>query len=667
MAYAFLTRDNISDRYTTAKQYTDGLTGPFEEYGRIAANKPHPGKDKQYPDTTDGTTASIIRKTPHRVIQQLPTGVVKSDTDDWLSIVAGFIYAKKIIPSANKDYALITKCWNIVEKSLTYGAYPGYVPFREHNGYFCSDLTLPFWGDVFFQKGKKSDQDAKFLFMRSWWQEEDIEALIDQENKLKASAKERGEKYESTWDTKELSKVKKHLTAKDEKIKKENGVNDTAIEIVTGFQRGVGAEFITFHPQSKAILRVKKNKDPRGEIPLSFMYMDIDGSNPWGRGVVELVGSLQNLIDGDMQMYQFNRAMLLAPPITKRGSFNKNKIKLAPNVIIDLGSDPNNQLDTLKVDSTAIAEYSNIYGLQKSQLLNLMASPDTSISSEVGNPGFSKTPAGINSQQATVSVDDNYVRKMFESWFENWSETAINLYFAERTGIEELQLDKETADKLRKLADEVDAEGNPRFDLETLSEDNKITIDYDTATPALKFEVDASTSKMQDDNKQLESLTGLSKMLDGSPVLQGLIPTDKKVGLWNSLVAASGVENPEDLIVSDEEIEQMEMQQQQAMEQEAAMAEAQQGMSAEMPPELTENMPEEAELPPQDEIPMEQPMIPEEAMPVENEMQDEELIAALVSVGASDDQIQRALAMLQEGYTDQEIMQMLTQQEVANV
>lgn len=671
MSYSYLTKDNIFDRYTTAKQYTDSLTDPFPEYSRLAANRPSPNIDKQYPKTTDGTTASIIRKTPHRVIQQVPTGVVKSDTEDWLSVVASFVYTNKIIPSANDEYALITKCWNIVEKAMTYGAYPGYVPFVEHGGYFCTDLTLPFWGDVFFQKGKKSDSDSKFLFMRSWWQPEDIDSLIDREQKLKKAASERGEKYESTWDIKELERVKNMLTAKDDKAmteaeKKKNGVNDGAIEIITGFQRGVGAEFITFHQNSKAILRVKKNKDPRGEIPLNFMYMDIDGSNPWGRGVVDLVGSLQNLIDGDMQMYQFNRALMLAPPMIKRGNWNKTKAKLAPNVLIDLGVGEGNSLDTLKIDTTAIANYPNLYGLQKSQLLNLMASPDTSISSDVGNPGFSKTPAGINQQESNISVDDNYVRKMFESWFENWSETAINLYFAERSGIEELQLDDDTADQLRKLA----AEG--KFDIEMLGDDNKITIDYDTATPALKFEVDASTSKIQDDNKQLEALTGLSKVVDGSPTLQQLVPMDKKVGLWNALVSASGVEDPEDLTISDEDIQMME-QQQQAQAEQAQMA--QQGMQPQLPEgeqpaeQAGEPQPEMEQELPGDPTSLDGTMQHEQAEPQQFEQQedmhdpqdtqDEELVQLLQAAGADDTQIQRALAMLQAGYSDQDILQML--------
>jgi hypothetical protein len=77
--YQFLTPENVIETFKTSRQYTEGLTDNFFEYERIARNKPHASIPKEYPKTTDGTTASIIRKTPHRIIQQLPTGKVKND------------------------------------------------------------------------------------------------------------------------------------------------------------------------------------------------------------------------------------------------------------------------------------------------------------------------------------------------------------------------------------------------------------------------------------------------------------------------------------------------------------------------------------------------------------------------------------------------------------
>lgn len=547
MAFQYLTRKNIIETFKTSQQHTEALTDNFFEYERIARNKPHASIPSEYPKTTDGTTASIIRKTPHRIIQQLPTGKVKSTTNDWLSVIAGFIYTNKIIPNANEGYALLQKCWNVVERFLTFGFTPTYTPFVEHHGYFCTDLRLPYWGDIFLQPGKLSDEDSNYVFMRSWWQTKDIEALIQSQNKIS--------KEKRTWDTEALSRVKEWVTTKGDKaatpIEREKSINTKGgVELITGFQRGKKAKFYTFHVSSEEIVRTKENKDPRGEMPISFAYGDIDGSNPFGRSIIDLVGSLQNLMDGEMQMYQYNRALQLNPPLIKRGNFSKNKIKFAPNIIIDVGADPNATVEPLVIDTTALANFPNNYGLMKSQMLNLLASPDTSISAEIGNPGFSKTPQGVEASRANLSIDDNYVRKQFETWFERWSETAINLYFAERTGIEELQLDKETADQLRELATE------GKFDLALLSEDNRIRINYNTATETLKFEVDASTSKKQDEIQELQSLQGLSELLDKNEFLQNLVAPKKKVGLWNAIVDNSGTENPERLKMDDKEADQ---------------------------------------------------------------------------------------------------------------
>lgn len=583
--FSYLTPDNIFDRYSGAKAYTDSLTTPFPEFDRIRRNRPHASIDPRYPKTTDGTTASIIRKTPRRIIQQIPTGVVESDEDDaWLPIVAGFIFTNKIIPYANEEYNLIQKSWTVIEDGLSFGYCATYTPFVNHDGYFCPDLKTIYWGDVAIQPGKKSGYASNYVFMSSWWQPEDIEALIAKEGKLAASAKKRGEQYDSSWDTAALQEIKNKLTAKDNQAttahEKERGSDNSAIQLITGFQKGVGAKFYTFNPQSRKIVRTEPNTDPRGLMPLDWFYGDTDGSNPFGRGIIELVGGLQNLIDSDMQMYQFNRALMLAPPTVAYGNVPVKKVVFEPNALIKV-TDPNAKIEPLSIDTTAVANYPALYGLQKSQLLNLVSSPDTSISAEIGNPGFGKTPTAIDQQKAVLSIDDNYVRKMFETWFGHWAETAINLYFAKRSGIEELQLDDETAEELRKLAEE------GKFDAQLLSEDNKIRINYDTATPALKFRVDASTSKMKDDAEQLKALGGLLQTLEGNPFLQQIIPQDKIVETWNSIVAASGVEDPEKLTVTQDDIQQHQEQ----LAQQAQMAQQQaQAQDAPQPKPLSESI-----------------------------------------------------------------------------
>ncbi len=534
-AYQFLTPENVVEVFKSSRQFTEALTqNSFFEYERIARNKPHASIPKEYPKTTDGTTASIIRKTPHRIIQQIPTGNFKSDHDDWLAIVASFIYEHKIIPNANEGYALLQKCWSVVERFLTFGFCPTYTPFVSHGGYFCTDLRLPYWGDIFVQPGKLSDDDSNYIFMRSWWQTKDIEALIDSQNKI--------DKKLRTWDTTALNKVKDFVSTKESTAQtpaeREKAINTRGgVELITGFQRGMGAKFYTFHWPSNTVVRTKENKDPRGELPVSFAYGDIDGSNPFGRSIIELVGSMQNLMDGEMQMYQYNRALQLNPPLIKRGNFSKNKVKFAPNVIIDVGADPNADVKPLEIDTQALANFPNNYGLMKSQLINLLASPDTSISANVGNPGFSKTPQGVVANQATLSVDDNYVRRQFERWFERWSETAVNLYFAERTGVEELQLNEDTAEALR---------GMDGFDLSLLSDDDKIRINYDSATPALHFTIDTSSSQSKNDAAQQAIAKDLLDTVMKYPMLNANFggPIDVEE-LARKIVESSNIDDPD--------------------------------------------------------------------------------------------------------------------------
>lgn len=623
MAFSFIDATNLGEKYTLAKDYTEKLTKPFAEFERIANNLPSKDRDSRYSDVTDGTTAAVIRKKGKRIVQQLPTGVVETDDEnDWLPIVAEFILLHKIIPYANLDFDLLQKCWQTIEAGGIFGGTATYVPFVNHDGYFCTDLALPYWADVFIPAGYKSANSTPYRFLRSWWQTTDIDAIIDQEKKLQKQAKARGDAYESTWDLAALESIREASTQKhsteQNPTEKQRSTNPKGIEVVTAFQEGVGATFYTFCPAQSAddndvtVVRRKKNKDPRGKMPLFWYFQDADGNNPLGRGDVELIGPLQNLIDSDMQMYQWNRALMLAPPLIVRGETSTKKFVYAPNAIMKM-TDPNGSISALDVDTSAVVNYPELYGLQKSQLLNLVASPDTSISATVGNPGFGKTPKALGIQQATMSADDNYTRKNFEAWFELWCETAINVFFAERTGKEVLQLDDDTAARLRKLAD------TGQFDPTLLSENNQIVIDYDSATPALKFRVDASTSKMKDDMNQLESLQAVLEALDRSSVLQQVIVQqypEKVMAVYNRLVGVSSVEDPEELEIN---IADFKQQQEQAQAQQSAPAQPQASLPA-------------------------------------GPAADAQIEAQLRSMGVPEDYIAQALDMLNKGYTADEVL-----------
>jgi hypothetical protein len=552
----FLTKENLWKKYQAARDWTKKWSEDFEEYDRIARNEAPDNVPEQYARVSDGTAAALVRKTPKRVIQQLPTGVVTTDDeDDPMAIVAEFILLHKILPDAKGGHDLIQKFWSTIENGLTFGGQAVYTPFVWNGSEFTADAKLIYYGDIFFQPGKTSFYDCDYFFIRSWWQPETIDQIIKKENALHEKAQAEGTRYVSSWDVKALKELKDHVTTKDQEGTTESeqraGVSTEGIEIVTGFQKGKGATFLMGNPSSKKIVRRKKNRDPRGLPPVNYFYADVDNSNPFGRSIMSLIGGIQNMIDANMRAYMFNRALSLAPPIMARGNVDTSQAIYEPNSIIDLSSDPNASLAPLDVKTSAIQDYAAIYSLNKTQMLNIFNSGgDTSVSSDVGNPGFGKTPTALKQQKQILDAEDNYLRKNFESFFEDWAETAINVYFAEREGKEELQLDQKTADKLRDLVRQ------DKLPEGYVSEDNKVTIDYSKESQTLHFRVDASTSKL---NGQAEQLEALQLILDfiSSPVVTQTIPQEKIVLLYNSIVNNSGVLEPEKLKIDPKTLEEI--------------------------------------------------------------------------------------------------------------
>lgn len=643
MDFSFLTEENIFDLCGQAEEHTKRLTESFPEHARIARNKPHPKTPKRFPKTTDGTSASMIAKTPRRAVQQLPSGVIKSDLKHSpYPILADFVYREKILPLANTEYDLIRKCWTTMEDGATFGAKAIYTPMIDHDGEVTPDYLPIYWGDIFLQPGKKSGYDCNYLFMRSWWQESDVDELIESERARKKEAKEKGEPYESYWDLAALEEIKEAIVQKDDTARTpaedELGLDPSGIEIVTGFQRGKGATFYTFNPSQKKILKRKPNKDPRGKTQIDWYYHDIDGSNPLGRSLLDFIGPLQNLIDSDMQAYQYNRAISLQPPINVYGNVDAKRVVYAPNVINRV-QDPQGRIEAMEISTDAIRDYPNLYGLQVSQLMkNTNGDPATAISAEVGDPLAGKTPTAIKSRNASTSTDDNATRKGWEAFFENWSETAINLYFGERSGKEDMQLDEETANKLR------DLEKEGHLPQGYVRDDNTVTVDFDEAIEALHFRVNASTSKVSEAAEQLEALQVLVTTLDGSQALSEVVPISKKLAVWNAIVANSGVEKADDLKVTEEEL--AEMQTMQAAQAEAAAA-GQAGMVA------AEGIPEEDMA--AEELPLEGEM-PEE-LPVPSEAEEDEQIAAeMRELGVPEDLIAEVPMMIDKGYSEDEVM-----------
>lgn len=593
---------------------------PVQELERIARGKPSPNISPELPKTTDGTTASIVLKQPRRVIQQVPTGVIDCKDYPEYAQIAGLVLSDRLLPLMKAMGNVLQKSWLMTTKVLTYGSGTSYKFFTNHNGVMYMDFVLPYVKDVLNERGKIYAPDSNIRFMRSWYQKRDIQAIIQKEKQLQ----EKNKKYQSEWDLKKLADwIEGGSTAKDAELQtpaeRERGGDTGGFQMIHAFQAGKEAEFYSFSPQFQDgdVFRVKKNKDPRGNIPLNDMYCNIDGSNPLGRGIVEISGGVQNLIDQQMQMFQFLSTMLMGPPLQKWGNVNSSTLKFRPNAIWDMGTNPANKVEPYQVSNVAINNFPTNYGLLKSQILQLNSSNQgAAISSEIGNPQFSKTQAGVQAQQAELGVDDNYLRKQFEAWFGDMCETVINIFFAEMTGKGDLELNNDQTQRLSKT------DAAKYIDKKT----GKLTVPYGSINDvSFKFHVDASSSEVKEDNENVEKLTSVLElaMKVPDPSIQQAIPK-----IFKKIVEEIGIEDAEELFPDAAEL----------AKQQAAGMQPQQPLTV-----ATQPLP--------NQVPQEEPPL---------NPQEQQVVEALLEQNFTEEDAEQAIVMLRQDVPQEQIMQALS-------
>lgn len=524
----------------------DDLRKPYDEFERIKNNRHHPAIDPAYPRVTDGTTATQVRLVPRRAIQQIPYGSAKVDGDEGLSTLADYYLQEEIIPHSDSQDSVLGKSWKAVEDTEVYGSTDALVFYKADGDYFGTDFKIPQKREVYPEAYKSSFNECNIFFVKAWYQRSDILAIIKKELQLMSAAKERGEKYKSTWDLEKLKKLikdNKEGKEKEQKDKtdseKDRNIKATGFEFIHGYQKGKKAKFFTYcpdHEDDDKFMREWLNPDPRGIMPVHRMYYESDLSNTEGRGVVELVAPLQNFIDSSLQAYQYIRSLMYAPPLLKRGNYSRNQIQLRPDAIIDLGNDPNARLEALSLNTPALSNFSQDYSLFKSQILNIFGSDDQTISSSAGNPSFGKTPAATKARQEIVSVNDNFIRRRYETWIGEVFCTQLNLCFALTQGDREFRPSKEWLEKLSKYTSEY----------YTVMPNGAVVIHFSEINDkVIDFEVEATTSKAPDSDAAKEKLLEATTTLTET----GLIQHVNQQELTKRMLIQLGVEDPEKLII----------------------------------------------------------------------------------------------------------------------
>lgn len=551
MSFSFLTKNNLKEKYQQAKTKFEPNFEPFVEYERVADAEPKNIKPGQ-PDVTDATTASFLETRPMAIVQQSPTGKVKlEDGDEELSAQYDQVLENKILPNATTGGSVINKSLAVVSKALKYGSQPVVIFVRNDDEYFGADFQLVNIRDIYLEPGKTYAGDCNYIFMNAWYTESDIDAIIASEKEL---AKDKD--YRTNWKLKALEKLKANLQPKDTesqtKVEKRQGEGGDFIKLIHGFQKGINNKFYTFSEDGE-VVREWINPDPRGYIPIEYMYFKQDGEHPLGQSAIRLTIKSQDMLDKHLQNYQFQVGLKSAPPTKVWGNPNLKTIQYDPYAVWDMGTNRENDAQPVDTDDTLINTFPTIQGILKGNILNITNNGDTSVSAETGNPGFSKTHAGVRAQEARIDTADNYLRRQFEDWFGRVAEGLLNLHIAAHIDAKKtdvVPLSERYIEAMRKE--------NPEFNAKSLELDYNQLVDENDALAPVKFKVDASSSKLDDDQEQLESLNKLLEIrMSGGDALE---PYLKLGPLVYQIVKKSGVPNAEEIAPQQKgELERAEM------------------------------------------------------------------------------------------------------------
>jgi len=655
---AFLTDDTeLYDLQEQSKQESTIWRQGYPEYERLADNDLMEGLDPALPEVNDGSLAASLYKLPKRIVSSALTGRATATNSDeaWVTELANIVWEKQIIPNANSQAPFHRKWKDAVRKAAIYGSVPLNTIFVERGRYTGADFIVSQPQDVTLEPGKVSDYDSDVLFWDVYFSRSQVKSMIERAKKEMKEAKENPEDGYNKWS---LDVLKAAYDSKDEDSRDAQDEHNNAkvvqkgVKFCIAVQRGQDAPFKMFYKKRTA--REWSNPDPSGDVPIHFLYCYQDFVNPYGTGIVKLAGGTQNVLDYMRQSDVLATQIGLRPPVSIGGNIDS----------ADLDSIGVYAQDAQWITGEAIVkreEISNqVYSqlparisMYKTSLNQLIPTGDTSIGgADSGDPQYSKTPAGVAFQKASLSIDDEDFKDNLYMTYEAVAKSMINTHFANMQGRDLLKLSDEERDRLQKAGLEfpVDENGQPTNELEII---------WDEARAVFDFQIDAEQNKTTDEAQQLEGLLKVADfikdpatqqlIMSGQPMMLGTMKLDP--GELISEIVNLTTDN--DKIITQvtpeeqEESEQAQMMQQQ-MEQEQ--------MGAEMPEEMMGEMPGEQM---QDIGPEMLPEVPQE---------DSEYVLQVMQQFGVDQPT--ALAMIEaekQGYHPEEIIEALQRQGVANV
>lgn len=517
-----LTAEDLKKKLEDSQEFMDRVTvGFMERNERIFYRKPSVNTNGQmeYSELVDNTLASYLEKMPKNVIQKLPTFTIDAHTKSKAEDLVYEFIAKKIIlrTGTSQGYSLLQKQWIELRDGATFGMKAVYLPFEnDHGEYTVGEIPI-YWGDLYPEAWSTNVNSNNFNQFRTLKTEDDLK-------KIQAGL---GDEVGSTWIKGGIQTVLDYGTGmasgKTNAAANSKASMDGLPEHMYELFKYVDENWIVdWHYASETILRVIPNLSGRRRI--LGLYSDYDGSSIMGRSLIDMAYGAQMSLTSLLRNFVYTSDYNTDPAKFVKGvNLDEDKFNLTKGNTMFL-NDEDGDVKLLPVDTTTLQNFPNLYNLLKSVLLtSLPSSHDTSISSGEGDPTYSKTQAGVNSQDIKADIENNYYRKNYEQYFEMNMESKINIYISEVKAIADrnnavpmIELDDEYANLVREAL--TDEQKTQKF----INDKNQVLLDL-TNQKSINISVDFESTRdmaKEEDLKRLNTfMTGFFEAAKSDPLM----------------------------------------------------------------------------------------------------------------------------------------------------
>lgn len=481
----------LQAQWNVAHSHQTQRTRGHELFSRIAHNMNI--FDKTRKDSfSEGSTQAMKRKIRAQTIQRVPDGeiVTQYDKNSKEQAIIEYLFKHKVLQSEYDGKDMLKQLWKTFNASYDYGYACVRTGFEKDldNDPRISYTLIP-WNDVFPSPDCKFIEEADWYIIREYIPRSSLKALVN-------------------WDTLEVEDptynadvvkylIENHVTDGEDPLsrpladRKHGKGNTESVKVYTYYFKGKD-KFITYVPSINCILREVDNLDPRKDVPLHFLILEPDPDFPLGVSSVMWTLAQQQFADAFQSTAYQTLLLALHPPLMTFGNLTNPKIKMKPNAIWPMGTNPNNRIEPYRVETTTLTQYGQIMENISAKMMQSLNITDATVASDANVAKYSATPQGVEQQRLDKTITINQYQKRVEVFFAEWANHALRSYISSMSGEKQLTVDEHTRRRIFDIEKSELKQMDPTIEKvpDSIIDGNKIKINFsELSADLMSFEV----------------------------------------------------------------------------------------------------------------------------------------------------------------------------------